>query len=66
MRFSYAKGDLGRVWLDGQPLRMVRECDTAEGWAEVVVTDADGRIVINGDEVATKIVRGHVRFSRAA
>lgn len=61
-RFT-APADLGVVTCDGAELRDVLEVDTDLGFAVVCDRDAAGKLVINGDEIARKLVLGSMTFT---
>lgn len=70
MKFSVFKGDDGYenylnhrpivVYVNGEILNNVVRLDTAEGWAEFNVKDADGLFLIENGEIVTDIVEGFV------
>lgn len=75
MRLSANKGDDGydaytelvtehggfpRVLLDDIEQKWVVIVDTDEGWLERVVTDKDGHIVTDGDEIRSERVHGRL------
>lgn len=51
-----------RIWWNGHELHHVVEADTAEGWAEILITDAFGhpRLDPITEQAATKVLRGKV------
>lgn len=48
------------VTLDGEPVDMVIEANTAEGWLRRVRTDHNGHPIREGDELAIEFMRGRV------
>lgn len=61
-RFT-APADLGIVTCDGAELRDVIEVDTDLGFAVVADRDDAGNLVINGDEIALRLVLGVMTFT---
>ena len=64
--FSASRGDLGDVTLDGEKIMGVLECCPEGGYVIVTVRDADGKLVIDGDEIRTERSEGVVTFTRWA
>jgi hypothetical protein len=72
MKFSVFKGDEGYenylahrpivVYINGEMLNNVVRLDTAEGWAEFNVKDADGLFLIEDGEIVTDIAEGLVEI----
>lgn len=72
MKFSVFKGDEGYesylahrpivVYVNGETLNNVVRLDTAEGWAEFNVKDADGLFLIENGEIVTDIAEGLVEI----
>lgn len=72
MKFSVFKGDEGYenylahrpivVYVNGEMLNNVVRLDTAEGWAEFNVKDADGLFLIENGEIVTDIAEGLVEI----
>lgn len=70
MKLSVFKGDEGYenylahrpvvVYVNGEMLNNVVRLDTAEGWAEFNVKDADGLFLIENGEIVTDIAEGLV------
>lgn len=70
MKLSVFKGDEGYenylahrpivVYVNGEILNNVVRLDTAEGWAEFNVKDADGLFLIENGEIVTDIAEGLV------
>lgn len=70
MKFSVFKGDDGYenylahrpivVYVNGEMLNNVVRLDTAEGWAEFNVKDADGLFLIENGEIVTDFAEGFV------
>ncbi len=70
MKFSVFKGDDGYenylahrpivVYVNSEMLNNVVRLDTAEGWAEFNVKDADGLFLIENGEIVTDIADGFV------
>lgn len=52
------------VFLNGEPLRDCVEFDTRTGLATVYRRDEQGQLVVSGDHVATKVVRGKIKAKR--
>lgn len=48
------------VYLDGNPVYMVLECDTDAGYLIRNKTDGDGNLILCGDEIDTETLRGIV------
>ncbi len=72
MKISVFKGDDGYenylahrpivVYVNGEILNNVVRLDTAEGWAEFNVKDADGLFLIENGEIVTDIAEGLVEI----
>ncbi len=72
MKLSVFKGDDGYenylahrpivVYVNGEMLNNVVRLDTAEGWAEFNVKDADGLFLIENGEIVTDIAEGLVEI----
>lgn len=72
MKLSVFKGDEGYenylahrpivVYVNGELLNNVVRLDTAEGWAEFNVKDADGLFLIENGEIVTDIAEGLVEI----
>ena len=72
MKISVFKGDEGYenylahrpivVYVNGELLNNVVRLDTAEGWAEFNVKDADGLFLIENGEIVTDIAEGLVEI----
>lgn len=72
MKLSVFKGDEGYenylvhrpivVYVNGEMLNNVVRLDTAEGWAEFNVKDADGLFLIDNGEIVTDIAEGLVEI----
>jgi len=72
MKLSVFKGDEGYenylahrpivVYVNGEMLNNVVRLDTAEGWAEFNVKDADGLFLIENGEIVTDIAEGLVEI----
>jgi hypothetical protein len=72
MKISVFKGDEGYenylahrpivVYVNGEMLNNVVRLDTAEGWAEFNVKDADGLFLIENGEIVTDIAEGLVEI----
>lgn len=72
MKISVFKGDDGYenylahrpvvVYVNGEMLNNVVRLDTAEGWAEFNVKDADGLFLIENGEIVTDIAEGLVEI----
>ncbi len=72
MKLSVFKGDEGYenylahrpivVYVNGEMLNNVVRLDTAEGWAEFNVKDADGLFLIENGEIVTDIAEGFVEL----
>lgn len=72
MKFSVFKGDDGYenylahrhivVYVNGEMLNNVVRLDTAEGWAEFNVKDANGLFLIENGEIVTDIAEGLVEL----
>ena len=72
MTLSVFKGDEGYenylthrpivVYVNGEMLNNVVRLDTAEGWAEFNVKDADGLFLIENGEIVTDIAEGLVEL----
>lgn len=72
MKLSVFKGDEGYenylahrpivVYVNGEILNNVVRLDTAEGWAEFNVKDADGLFLIENGEIVTDIAEGLVEI----
>lgn len=72
MKLSVFKGDDGYenylahrpivVYVNGEILNNVVRLDTAEGWAEFNVKDADGLFLIENGEIVTYIAEGLVEI----
>lgn len=70
MKFSVFNGDDGYenylahrpivVYVNGEMLNNVVRLDTAEGWAEFNVKDADGLFLIDNGEIVTDFAEGFV------
>lgn len=72
MKLSVFKGDEGYenylahrpivVYVNGEMLNNVVRLDTAEGWAEFNVKDADGLFLIENGEIVTDIAEGLIEI----
>ncbi len=72
MKLSVFKGDDGYenylahrpivVYVNGEMLNNVVRLDTAEGWAEFNLKDADGLFLIENGEIVTDIAEGLVEI----
>ena len=72
MKLSVFKGDEGYenylahrpivVYVNGEMLNNVVRLDTAEGWAEFNMKDADGLFLIENGEIVTDIAEGMVEI----
>ena len=72
MKLSVFKGDDGYenylahrpivVYVNGEMLNNVVRLDTAEGWAEFNVKDADGLFLIENGEIVTDIAEGLIEI----
>lgn len=72
MKISVFKDDAGYenylahrplvVYVNGEVLNNVVRLDTAEGWAEFNVKDADGLFLIENGEIVTDIAEGLVEI----
>lgn len=72
MKLSVFKGDEGYenylahrpivVYVNGEMLNNVVRLDTAEGWAEFNVKNADGLFLIENGEIVTDIAEGLVEI----
>lgn len=72
MKLSVFKGDEGYenylahrpivVYVNGEMLNNVVRLDTAEGWAEFNLKDADGLFLIENGEIVTDIAEGLVEI----
>ncbi len=63
MKYSAENGDRGDVTLDGAQLKGCVECDPDEGYVIIIEKDASGKILVSGDEIATKRIDGVVTFT---
>ncbi len=61
-RFVAGK-DFGTVCLDGVEVRDVIECDTEYGFVIAYERDGNGRLVIDGDSIRSRMLIGKVTFA---
>ena len=56
------RGEMVKVFVDGNEVADVFAADTVEGWADVVDRDAEGRVQWAGDEAKIKRLFGSVEI----